>query len=74
VSPATEIFVRLPDEAVDVWRPVLAESLGDERYRILDQPYDREDERWEFEPGDEVVCELIDSSEERILAATGKAD
>jgi hypothetical protein len=74
VSPATEIFVRLPDEAVDVWRPVLAESLGDERYRILDQPYDHEDERWEFEPGDEVVCELIDSSEERILAATGKAD
>jgi hypothetical protein len=74
VSPATEIFVRLPDEAVDVWRPVLAESLGDDRYRILDQPYDREDERWEFEPGDEVVCELIDSSEERILAATGKAD
>jgi hypothetical protein len=69
VSPADEIFVRLPDEAVDVWRPVLAESLGDHRYRILEQPYDRDAERWEFEPGDDVVCELIGSSQDSILAA-----
>lgn len=69
-----EIFVRLLDEGVDVWRPVQAQRLRADIYRILDQPYDRETERWEFTPGDEVVCELIDSSDDRILAATRRRD
>ncbi len=70
----TEIFVSLLDEAVDVWRPVQAEHLYDNVYKITDQPYDREVETWQFEPGDEVVCELIESSDGRILAATRHAD
>ena len=65
-----EIFVRLLDEGVDVWRPVRAESLYGSVYRIIDQPYDRETETWQFEPGQEVICELIDASKGQILAAT----
>jgi hypothetical protein len=40
----TELYVRLLDEAVDVWRPVRARRLSPNVYRIIDQPYQREDE------------------------------
>lgn len=53
------IFVHLPDENVDVWRPVRAEPLGNDRYRVIEQPYDRTDERWQFGPGEAVKCENI---------------
>jgi hypothetical protein len=42
-------------------------------HRIASQPYDPEIESWQFVPGDEVVCELIESSEGRILAAIRRA-
>ena len=74
MSNSTEIFVSLLDEAVDVWRPVQAEHIQGEVYRIIDQPYDREIETWQFEPGDEVVCKLTDASDGQILAATQRAD
>jgi hypothetical protein len=73
VTGTEQIYVGLLDEGVDVWRPVRAEHLRENVYRIVNQPYDREVESWQFEPGDEVVCELIESSEGRILAATRKA-
>lgn len=66
---STHIFVRLLDEAVDVWRPVYAQRLDDGRYKIIEQEYDRNIEKWEFEPGDCVVCEMVDSSEGRFLGA-----
>lgn len=56
-------------EAVDVRRPVRAEHLHDRIYRIVEQPYDRELETWEFGPGDEVICEVVSSDGEAILAA-----
>ena len=65
-----EIFVRLLDENVDVWRPVKAERIASDRFRIVEQPYDRDTERWEFEPGEEVMCELLDSDDEAFLAST----
>ena len=68
-----QIFISLLDEGIDVWRPVMAKHLNDNKYRILDQPYDRDTETWQFEPGDEVVCEFIEAYEGRILAATRKA-
>ena len=71
MNDTAEIFVRLPDEEVDVWRPVRAEHLHDNVYRIVDQPYDREIEVWEFEPGDVVVSDLLDMSDGSVLAATG---
>jgi hypothetical protein len=70
MSDAAEIFVRLVDEGVDVWRPVQAEHIDGDIYRIVDQPYDRELETWEFGPGDVVVSELIDASDGPILAGT----
>ncbi len=74
MSHLTEIFVYLPEEQVDVWRPVQAAHLRENVYKIIAQPYDAENEMWQFEPGDEVVCELIDSNEGRILAAIQLAD
>jgi hypothetical protein len=59
------IYVRLLNEAVDVWRPVTAEPLGGERYRIISKNTDPEDEKWEFETGDIVHCvekELMDGT------------
>ena len=67
------IYVALPDEAVQVWRPVLAEELGEGRYRIVEQVYDLEVERWEFVPGDEVVCEHVRADGGEILAARRRA-
>jgi hypothetical protein len=72
MSNVLTIYVFLPDEAVDTWRPVQAEHLHDNVYHILDQPYDRDVETWQFEPGDEVQCELVTCYEGRVLAATRK--
>ena len=71
MSDVRQIFVRLVDEVVDVWRPVEARHCFDNVYRILDQPYDRDLEAWEFGPGDVVVCKLADLSGGQVLAATG---
>lgn len=68
----TQIYVALLDEGVDVWRPIQAEHLEGDTYRIVSQAYDRSVESWQFEPGDVVLCEMIDSSDGRILAATRK--
>jgi hypothetical protein len=68
-----EVFVRLPDEPVLVWRPVRAVHLAGDLYVIADQPYDRSVERWEFEPGERVVCRLVDSEDGPILAASSGA-
>ncbi len=69
-----EIYVALLDEGVDVWKPVRAEQLSDNTYRILSQPYDRTIETWQYDPGDVVLCEMVESSDGRILAATKKVD
>jgi len=49
--------VYLLDEGSDAWRPVLATQVRGSTDRILEQPYDRSDEAWEFEPGASVECE-----------------
>jgi hypothetical protein len=69
----SEIYVSLQGEGTVVWRPVSAERLRENVFRIAEQPYDRETESWEFEPGDIVLCEIVQSSEGSILAATRKA-
>ena len=50
------IYAYLPDERVDVWRPVEAEELASGRYRILGRVPD--DARWEFPPGSSVRVEM----------------
>jgi hypothetical protein len=48
---------------------VQTEHIGGKVYLILKQPYDRDVERWEFEPGDRVICDHVKTSEGRVLAA-----
>lgn len=55
MTETTEIYVRLVDEAVDVWRPIRAQVLGDGLYLVPTAP---SDERWEFAPGTRVRCVL----------------
>jgi hypothetical protein len=74
MTNVVQIYVALLDEGTDVWRPVQAEHLSSNVYRILSQSYDRQIESWQFEPGDVVFREMIEASEGRILAATRKAD
>jgi hypothetical protein len=66
-EPAT-IYVRLLDEAVDVWRPVSAWALGGDVYRVADQPVTYT-ETWEFGPGTDVVCRMAALSEGTVLTA-----
>lgn len=67
------IYVALLDEGVSVWRPVLAAWVGGDIYRISDQPYDRDAETWEFEPGAQVVCEWVRTFDGFVRAATRTA-
>lgn len=50
----------------------MAAHLHDNVYRIGEQSYDRTGEAWEFEPGDVVVCEMVEYSDGPILVATEK--
>ena len=48
------IYIPLLDEGVNVWRPVQAEHVGSDLYRLTGQPPD--DETWAFAAGDVVRC------------------
>jgi hypothetical protein len=74
VGVSSDVFVRLLDEGVDVWRPVHAEHLHGDVYRIALQDYERDTQTWEFEPGANVVCEAIQGSTGSIFAATRLAE
>ncbi|MFC5177761.1 hypothetical protein [Nocardioides taihuensis] len=67
------IYVGMADEGVDVWRPVAAQEQRDSVYRIVEQPYDRVTEKWQFEPGDVVTCERRDLDDGPALIATALA-
>jgi hypothetical protein len=55
-EPPVTIYVALLDEDVDVWRPVAAEHLEGDLYRLLDET--PEGEVWEFATGDVVRCRM----------------
>ena len=50
------IFVALLEEGTAVWRPVQAEALGKDLFRIVSRNPDPEDEHWEFSSGEIVRC------------------
>ena len=52
----TLIYVPLVGEAVEVWRPVLAERVGEGQYRITGENPSPDEEQWAFSPGDIVEC------------------
>jgi hypothetical protein len=56
MSRTTIVYVALLDEGVDTWRPVQAEHLGDDLYRLNGERPD--DEVWPFLPGDVVRCQV----------------
>jgi hypothetical protein len=56
MTEPVQIHIRLLDEAVPVWRPVDAEHVGGDQYRVLGPI--PEDEVWEFQPGEVVRCHL----------------
>lgn len=71
---ADQIYVALPDEGVDVWRPAPAWKIGPSTFIVLrPQDYDPVDEKWEFPPGSIVVGENKQTSQGTIFAAVRAA-
>jgi len=54
MAESDTIYVYLLDEGTDCWKPVSAEHLGNDVYRIISVNKDPEDERWEFGNGEVV--------------------
>ncbi|MGH6912444.1 MAG: hypothetical protein ACREH3_01905 [Geminicoccales bacterium] len=73
MSKRDTIYVALLDEGIDVWRPVEAQRLSPDTYRIVDQDYDPGIEAWEFEPGTVVRCRKVSREGREILIATQAA-
>ena len=55
MSVPEKIYIALLEEGIDVWRPVTAERVGPEAFRIRGPVPDGE--TWEFQPGEVVRCE-----------------
>ena len=73
MSNTTTVYVELLDEGVDAWRPVLAQPVSGDVYRLIGEIPDGE--TWLFAPGDLVRCELRplmgdDNRLERVLVAS----
>jgi hypothetical protein len=69
------IYVYLLEEGTDVWRPVEAEVLARDRYRIISENINPKDEKWEFVTGDIVRCKrkvLRNSGTQVCLVAVSK--
>jgi hypothetical protein len=71
-SAVPTIYVYMPEEAEDVWRPVEAEAESDSVYRIADT-HTPPDEVWEFPPGTRVRCEWRELPEGPALVAVSPA-
>ena len=50
------IYIKLMYEGIGVWQQVKYEKIDDNIYRLSEQPYDGDDEVWEFEHGATVLC------------------
>ena len=66
-----EIFIQLLEEGTIVYRPVNAEEIGNNLYKVKgEEIYDPSDEIWEFKPGTIVMVEEQNLSEKSVLVAT----
>ncbi len=69
----TIIYVKLLNEGTEVYRPASVINIKDNIYKILESnKYDKDDEEWEFIPGDLVFCENQEKSDGNILVAIKK--
>jgi len=61
---------RLLSEGTEVFRPTLAEDLGEGVFKVLAAPnHDPENETWEFPPGSLVQCEQRMSNGQNVFIA-----
>ena len=68
-----QIYINLLNEGTDVRRPVFAVNIKNDIYKILeDNKYDKENEEWEFVPGDTVLCENQKRTDGDMLVAVKK--
>lgn len=58
-----QIYVRLLREKLEIWRPVEAMKLGKNTYKIISPNPEPKLEKWEFERGDVVQCEIKEFSD-----------
>ncbi|MCW5625559.1 MAG: hypothetical protein KIT73_12675 [Burkholderiales bacterium] len=66
------VYVALLDEGTECWRPVQAEHLAENTYRLSGRIPD--EEVWAFQPGDEVLCrEHVFADGKRGLVAYARA-
>ena len=61
----TTIYLKLRNEGTDAWRPVGAEPIAADSYRILDSPADGEE--WPVAQNEIVECERRTLSGEECL-------
>lgn len=66
-----KIHVKLLNEGTDVWRPVAAERIQNDIYRLVGEQLDGE--TWEFESGSLVRIEERQSESQLILIAVEAA-
>ena len=77
MNKLTTIYLQLLNEGTLVYRPVMAEEIGDQLFKILSKNNDPEDEKWQFKTGDVVKCEsrfLVDVSPKECLVAVENYD
>jgi len=75
MAARTQVYIKIGAKAGPAWRPVDAEPLGRDLYRIVGSNPSPAVEPWPFSPGDVVRCEpyeLTDS--DVILVACEKVD
>lgn len=58
MAELSTIYVALLDEGTSVWRPVKAQRIGEDMYRIVSENLDPDDEHWQFPPGTVMRCEV----------------
>ena len=65
------IYVALTNEGTNVWRPMWADNLEENMYRIKSYPtFDPADEELQFATGDIVICERQELDSGQCLVAT----
>ncbi len=68
-----KIYVNLLDEGTNCWRPVNAERVQDNCFKITSVNPDPEDENWQFTTGTVVRCEEKELSGGKALVAIEEA-
>ena len=67
MSECSTVYVALLNEGTEVWRPVAAEQVGPELFRLRGSV--PASESWQFQPGEVVRCEARVLSGRQVLVA-----